>query len=379
MRSRGAGDLPAIDRGAAPSAALQGEAQRQVHEFQASMSHVEFEGCLLLSWVGFDHGFVPVTYVLEPDRWIDLTVRGATIVNQGKSTVFQWGFAREGARFLPSRHSEIATAGPDGRRHFIEVFMWIPSPPRREIWELTWHALEIAGSELIPVGHETLLSVTAPQPPDASSLDVFSLAAIRLNDAGRVEYQVGRNAGAGPQLIPSPADRRAREQEAQRQKAAHDKVDWTRVGDIRRRPSLAYGGAGGCALAVLWGLSDDRMEAIHVQTDAELLRLSAKPQTFDIARQPSALKVAAHVYGRPLQSLPFCTDIVNLPRPAQEGWRAIAGFITIEMAPITDLNGEPRQRATIRLTGAVFENAEGVRVIQAQPIVLTAVVGWFNG
>jgi hypothetical protein len=77
--------------------------------------------------------------------------------------------------------------------------------------------------------------------------------------------------------------------------------------------------------------------------------------------------------------LPFCTDVVTLPRPAQEEWRAITGFITIEMAPITDINGERRQRATIRLTGAVFENAEGVRVTQTQPIVLTAVVGWFAG
>ena len=171
----------------------------------------------------------------------------------------------------------------------------------------------------------------------------------------------------------------AYEQQAQRRKTADDKVDWNRVGDIRRRASLTYSDADGCGLAFVYGWSDDRMEAITVEADAELLRLSAKPQMFDIERQPSTLKVAVHVYGRPVRSLQFCTDIILLPGPAEEPWRAIAGRITIEMVPITDISGAPRQRATLRLTDAIFENAEGVRVTQTQPIVLTADVGWFSG
>lgn len=375
--------MPQIDRGTAPSPQLQGEAQSKVHQFQASMSEAEFDECLLLSWLGFDHGFVPVTYVLEPDRWVDLTVRGATIVNQGKSTLFKWGFAREGARFLPSRYSEIATAGPDGRRHFIEVFVWTPSQPRLETWQLMWYPFEVAGSELIPVGAERLLSVTAQQPPAAPSLDVFGMAGVRLNDAGQVEWRVGRDADAQQQVIASPAEKRARaaarEQQAQRRKAADDKVDWTRIGDIRRRPTLTYGDANGCGLAFVYGWSDDRMEAITVEADAELLRLSAKPQTFDIAREPSTLKLAVHVYGGPVPSLPFCTDLILLPAAPDEPWRAIAGRITIEIAPITDSSGAPQKRATIRLTNAIFENAAGARVTQTQPIVLTAAVGWFAG
>jgi len=375
--------MPQIDRGIAPSPQLQGDAQNKVHEFQASMSEAEFDECLVISWVGLEHGFVPVTYALEPGRWIDLSVRGATIVDQGKSTLFKWGFAREGARFLPSRFSELATVRPDERRHFIEIFVWTPSQPRRESWQLMWYPFEVAGSELIPVGAERLLSVTAPQPPNASSLDVFSMAAIRLNNDGRVEWRVGRDADERREVITSPVERRARElqaqQEAQRQKAADDKVDWKRVGDIRRRPALTYGAADGCGLAFVYGWSDDRMEAITIEADAELLRLSAKPQTFDIARQPSALKVAAHIYGGPMRSLPFCTDLILVPGVANERWRAIAGLITIEMAPITDVIEPPRQRATIRLTGAVFENEEGVRVTQTQPIALTALVGWFSG
>jgi hypothetical protein len=375
--------MPAIDRGAASSPQSQGEAQSRVHQFQASMSQAEFDECSLLSWIGFEHGFVPVTYSLEPGRWIELTLRGATIVNRGKSTQFNWGFPREGVRFLPSRHSEIATAGPDGRRQFIELFVWTPSQPRRETWQLMWYAWEAVGSELNQVAGERLLNVTALQPPNVSSLDVVSMAAIQLNNAGQVEWRVGRDADARQEIIVSPAEKKARaaayEQQAQRRKAADDKVDWNRVGDINRRPTLTYGDADGCGLAFVYGWSGDRMEAITVEADAELLRLSAKPQTFDIARQPTALKVAVHVYGRPERSLQFCTDIILLPRPAEEPWRAIAGLITIEMAPITDVSVPPRQRATIRLSNAIFENAQGVRVMQTQPIALTALVGWFSG
>ena len=375
--------MPKIDRGAAPSPQLQGEAQTKVHQFQAAMSEAEFDECLLLAWVGFDHGFVPLTYSLDPSRWIELTVRGATIVNQGKSTLFKWGFPREGARFLPSRHSEIATDGPAGRRHFIELFVWTPSQPRRDMWQLMWYAWEIVDSELNQVAGERLMSTTTPPAPNATSLDVFGMAAIRLNDAGQIEWRVERGADAQQEVIVSPADKRARgaayEQQAQRRKAADGKVDWNRIGDIRRRPLLTYSDADGCGLAFVYGWSGDRMEAITVEADAELLRLSAQPQTFDIARQPSTLKVAVHVYGSPVRSLEFCTDLILLPRPPEEPWRAIAGRISIEMVPITDISGAPRKRATVRLTNAIFENAEGARITQTQPIVMTAIVGWFNG
>ena len=51
----------------------------------------------------------------------------------------------------------------------------------------------------------------------------------------------------------------------------------------------------------------------------------------------------------------------------------------IEVVPITEAIGGSRQRATIRVTGALFLNAQGVGVAQVQPIVLTAIVGWVSG
>jgi hypothetical protein len=36
---------------------LRDEAQKRVHAFQASMSEAEFDECMTLSFVGFEHGF----------------------------------------------------------------------------------------------------------------------------------------------------------------------------------------------------------------------------------------------------------------------------------------------------------------------------------
>jgi len=54
---------------------LRDEAQKRVHAFQASMSEAEFDECMTLSYVGFEHGFEPVTYVLEPGYWVELSLR----------------------------------------------------------------------------------------------------------------------------------------------------------------------------------------------------------------------------------------------------------------------------------------------------------------
>jgi hypothetical protein len=318
-----------------------------------------------------------VTYVLEPGHWVELSLRGATIVSAGKSTHFKWGIVREGIRFLPPRLSELASGRPQTRRHFIELFSWTPESPRRDSWQLMWHVFEVAGSEMFPAGAHRLLSVTAPQPPPAASLNVDEMVSVRVNDAGFVEWRAGLDADARG-VIPSVADRREHEEQARRQKAADDKVDWSRVGDIHRLPALTYGNSSGCGLIAVQGWSDDRLEAIYFQADAELVRLRATPQTFDIARQPVALQLTVHVFAHPVRSSPFCTDLVQTTGPSEQ-WRAIGGQMTIKLVPAVDAAGSPKPRATIRLTGAVFVNAHGARVTQVQPIVLTATVGSFFG
>jgi len=129
----------------------------------------------------------------------------------------------------------------------------------------------------------------------------------------------------------------------------------------------------------VYGWSDDRTEAIAVRADKDLLQLSTTTQTFDVALQNSGLELVLHLYERPVQRWPFCTDLGSPPAP-EETWRATRGTVTIELSPPgTTARTLFLYRATIRIVGAEFVNGSGVRVKQQQPITLTAMVGWVAG
>ena len=369
--------LPRPETRLQPSQEQMEDARRRIREFQASMSEAEFDECMTLSVAGLEHGFEPVTYTLDPGRWVELSLRGATIVSQGTSRLFKWGIVREGIRFLPPRYTELLAGRPQTRRHFIEIFAWTRETPRRDLWQLTWWVFEVEGGEMIPAGAHRLMTVTAPQAPVTGPDTLHDMAMLLVNELGFIEWRApGADDTRG--VIASQADLRTEAQEQKRREAALEKVDWERSGDIRRVPALAYGDSDGCGLIVVQGWSADRMEAMYLQADAELLRLSSTPQTFDIARQPATIQLAVHVFANPVRRSPFCTDVSFGPLQT-EAWRAIGGQITIELVPGLDPAGQPRTRATIRLTGAVFVNAQGARVTQSGPIVLTAIVGAFHG
>jgi hypothetical protein len=110
-----------------------------------------------------------------------------------------------------------------------------------------------------------------------------------------------------------------------------------------------------------------------------LLQLSTTTQTFDVAVQNSSLELVLHLYERPVQHWPFCTD-ERLPPAPEETWRATRGTVTIELTQPGVRTRTPfLYRATIRIVGAEFVNGSGVRVKQAQPITLTAMVGSMAG
>jgi len=84
------------------------------------------EDCSFFAGVGFYGAFEPVTFILEPGHWISLDVRRATITYDGKQKATDLNVAARGVRFLPVRHTELAT-GPQrtDRRHFIEIFSYL--------------------------------------------------------------------------------------------------------------------------------------------------------------------------------------------------------------------------------------------------------------
>jgi hypothetical protein len=197
--------LVVILAGLAPHVAGAQTVPEHLHDcMEAASSNAEFEECLVLARVGAAHGFVPVTYTLTPGHSVALSVAGASIINQGTTTHFQWGFLGPSIRFLPTRHTEIGSGRPETRRHFVDFFVWAPESPRRPgVWELTWHLFEIDGNDLIAIPVEPLLRITAALPPSASQI-VDGMASVQVNDAGLVEWRSGRCADVRLAVIPPP-------------------------------------------------------------------------------------------------------------------------------------------------------------------------------
>jgi hypothetical protein len=203
------------------------------------------EDCQLLARVGFDHGFEPVTFNLAPGHSTAWDLKGATVTHDGKSKRFPIQLASRGTVFLPLQHTELAT-GPSRSttRHFIEVFLWRPSPDLSS-WTLEWHLFEIVRDELIriDVSADALTTVPASAPPIAQSFDVRAYAAVRVTDNGDAEWAILQGPQARSQVIESDAERREARERALGRDAAMKRVDWTREYDVHRPPSMVYADA----------------------------------------------------------------------------------------------------------------------------------------
>jgi hypothetical protein len=363
-------------RGSTPFAVAANTLVRAMHE---SMTLEEFQDCELLASLGFDHGFQPVTFELEPGHWISWDLKGATISYGGKETRIQRPPGRGyGIAFLPLQHT-VLTVGPSGsmRRDFIEVSTWAPARDR-QTWTLRWDLYEVVRNELIVVATESSLTTIAAQEPP-TPFDVHEFARVRVNDSGNTEWAVLAGPGQRIEAIESDSVRQEEKQQKLALAAADARVDWKIERDPHRAPTLSYVDGNGCGNVFLYGWSDDRTEAISVRADTNLLQLSTTARTFDIAATKTGLEVVVHLYPQPRRSWPFCTDIGG-PERQEETWRAVGGTVTIELSPPGVRARAPYMyRATIRIVGAEFVNSSGARVKQVQPITLTAIVGWLSG
>jgi hypothetical protein len=343
----------------------------------ASLSTADRERCLLLSTLGFDHRFEPVTFALDPGHWISFDLGSqsvvATIAYNGHEERMDVALAHfHGSVFLPIQHTELP-AEPT-RRHFVEFITW--ATPKRGTWVLMWHLFEVVRDDLLVITTEELATIAAERPPAGQPLDVRRMAQVRLTDSGDAEWAVLVGPHPRSELIESDAERQEVKEHGQRRRAADAAVDWTRVRDLDRRPALAYADAEGCGRVFVYGWSADRTEALTVHADKDALGLSTTPRTFDIARHQSGLEVALHVFESPQRAWQFCSHIRLEPAAVQERWIATGGAMTIELsAPGIRVRSPHWYRATIHIAGAEFVSATGVRVRQTQPITLTAVVG----
>jgi hypothetical protein len=346
-----------------------------------SLNKQESEECSLLQQVGLQHGFTPVTFALAFGHSISFELAGATIEFKGERRWVESDLvAPRGIRFLPAQYTEVITrSGKDpGQRHFIELLVWEPLETRDAPlrWNLRWHLFEVVRHDLAQIHSEDVI-LAAPEPRPVNPRD---LAQVRVNGAGRAEWVVfGADERGG--VIESDAEAKDRKEQARARHAAYARVDWTRVKDVRRVPAFAHTDADGCGHVFNFGWSDDRMEAISVRADKELLNLSTAG-TFDIASKAYALDVFIHVFERPVRSSPFCTDVIgnyDPPNPKRV-WKAISGTVHIELSPPGVSAIAPfAYRATIRISGAEFVSETGARVRQVEPITLTAIVGFVFG
>ena len=353
---------------------------------QRTLGREAVTACSWRASAGFDDRFEPATFMLDQAHWISFDLMGTTIAYGGVEKRLErpfMGLMASNLRFVAIRHAELAAGATfSTRRHFIDIFKWVPLAEART-WSLRWELLEVVRDELVGVASQALTTATGDEPPARSALDLDSLVRLRVNDAGDPEFSILAGAARQTTIVESDAERQewtrlSAQQARASQQAA--RVDTARVLDVHRRPALAYAAADadGCASVFVYGWTADRAEAIAVRADTEPLRISAG-STFDLAAPPPGLDVRLHVYARALRSFPFCTD-VGMGDLAEEVWRPTRGTVAIELSP----GGFPvrapgRYRATIRISGAQFVSAAGVRVDQTQPITLSAIVGWISG
>jgi hypothetical protein len=353
-------------------------AGESLQSLRASLDIKQFEECNLLSAIGFDHGFQPLTFTLGPGHSVTVDAGGATIAYEGHESHIDLFNRIPGIVFLPARHTALTTGRPPtAQRHFIEFFMWEPVPTQGA-WSLNWLLFEVIRDDLLLIASDALTTSASARPP--LDLDTSEMARVQVTDTGDAEWAVRTGSNPRSELIETEAERQETSRQNSARQAADSEVDWTRAPDPYRPPGLNYSDADGCGDLFVYGWSADRTEAITMRADKDVLQLSTAARTFDLAAQGTDFELLVHVFERAVRSWPFCNDVRSANDRPPETWRATGGTVTIELSPLGVLARSPHlYRATIRVVGAEFVNATGGRVRQVRPITLTAFVGGYIG
>jgi hypothetical protein len=358
-------------------ALFQTQAHRLGQRLRLSLSAEQLEECVFLQGIGFDHGFEPATFPLESLDSIAIELRSATISHHGKQRRVD-GFVRTspGVVFLPIQHTRLL-AGPTRStpRHFVEVMSWLPS--QRHSWVLNWSLSEIVRDELISVAEGELTTASGPRPPVDSSVDLRDLVRLGVNDLGIPEWRILKGPDARSQGIPSESEREEIAGLERARRLADADVDWNRMMDRSRPPSLTYSDSNGCGNVQLFGWSLDRGEAISVTVNEDLASISPG-DAVTLSLPHSAVHLEVQVYDQPRRTLPFCRDMSVHDGARVETWSAIAGTVTIELSPRGVRTLQPNAyRARIRIDGLELMSTAGVRVKSTASLTLAGIAGMF--
>jgi hypothetical protein len=349
----------------------------------STLSTDQTSDCLMLSNLGFNHGFEPVTFNLESGHWVTIEMSSggiwATVSYQGekRENSVEIGL-HPGLRFLPIEHTELQVGGlAPGKRHFIEIFTWMPDPSLSG-WQLWWSLSEVVRAKLVPVFGEILITVPGSAPP-ATSPDLRELVSLGVNPHGMAEWSIHVGPNTGSEAIETDVERQEVETQQRVRKAADGRVDWKLTLDPERVPSLTYSDADGCGDLFVYGWSDNRTESIAVRADKAKLGLSTTPRTFELSSRRGLIDITVDVFERPRNHWNHCTDLIINDGTPQEAWRAVAGTVAFRLsAPGVRARDPNKYRVTIQIDEAEFVNASGKRIRSAHPIRLTAIAGPFG-
>jgi len=207
----------------------------------AGRGHEFNEECQLLSIIGFEHGFQPASFRLEPGHFVEWTLPAATVTYAGRTRRHELMYAEPGARFLPLRYTELKT-GPERAltRHFVEMFIWSPVP-RSAAWQLRWHIFEVVRDDVIRVGaSEPLVTIEGENPPATDKFDVREYGVLRVDADGHAEWAVLKGPRPESERIESDEERReVRATELARDAALKNTEAKRDTCDVRRATSHA--------------------------------------------------------------------------------------------------------------------------------------------
>ena len=193
-----------------------------------------------------------------------------------------------------------------------EVAAWVPLPDAR--WQLAWTLAEIADERVFEPSQEGwLTTIVGETRPSDVSVRLRELVTLEVNEAGSVEFAILNGTDATREHVPDVAERREREDELQRRRAADQKVNWKRRRDPGRAPSFAYTDSQACG------------------GDPWLLRLVGRARRIDCHPRrpvlPGADPIAAELRpgrlaGRRSKSWSTCSN------RGQRGWSACSDVTT---------------------------------------------------
>jgi len=131
------------------------------------------------------------TFRLGPDHWVRFDEAGTTVGYQGAEQRLPGRNGGNGWIYPPMRYTPLDVRAPvAGRRHFFEMFIWMPDESSgQKTWTLGWLLIEVSGADATSVaGSPSVLTIAAVQPP--TPFDPSTVSRLQVDANGEAEWAI---------------------------------------------------------------------------------------------------------------------------------------------------------------------------------------------